>query len=49
MNSRQLDFFESAYVSPSFMVVDVQSEGLLCASYGSGIGDLTETDYDFGW
>ena len=38
------------YVSPSSKVVEFQPEGVLCASnkqYGSGIDDLTETDY--GW
>ena len=38
------------YVSPSVYIVELQTEGVLCASnrqYGSGIDDLTETDYNW--
>lgn len=38
------------YVTPAIKVVEFQPEGVLCAStkqYGSGIDDLTETEFDW--
>ena len=38
------------YVSPVSKVVEIQPEGVLCGStkqYGSGIDDLTETDFEW--